>query len=251
MADTYDPSADSAKYLITKRRAQEAYDIGKANQDYNETLAKNTWGSTQGNLNYTWNRARDNAAWAGANKGFGKTGSSYGRAMESYNQGRTTAWDQALRSHQQQMDSIARARAELLRQRDTTIQDADLSEAERKMNLASQLRGASSGGVGGGGADASGQQTTADGTIIARPFAGDGGGGTLLDENGNPVYADDEETLKRLGKSAVLPSWDGAGWTYNTFTPQPAAASPTAQKAVSGATLGLSADDVMGMIGMI
>jgi hypothetical protein len=185
MADITDPSKiDDPGYLLNKRNTTQNYAFGKTANDYAQTMEQQRSARANDQLAYNYKRAADNKAWAGANQGFDTGGATQGRANEAYTHAKNTAYQGAFDTHTQNMYGLNQAYESMTRQKDQTLQGYDLSEAQRKSNLASSLRDvqtSAGGGAGGaGGAGAPGPVGTA---VEGATYTGE-----TKDAKGNPVY---------------------------------------------------------------
>lgn len=131
----------SAAYSLGKARLSQDTDIARAAASYAESLRKRQNAASRQQADWSWGRARDNAAWGAASRGFGAGGAHDKDAWATYGQGRKSAYDSMAMNEQNDAYSSQQAQENITRSYVRGNEDLELGEFDRKANLAASLRG--------------------------------------------------------------------------------------------------------------
>lgn len=137
MADTY-----SAQYLLGKRRIEDNYNLGKADNDYAQVMERMRAQRGLDQTAYNQRQARQNLAFRGSTSGTNQRFSGqYQRAFGQYQQGAAQAYGDQLYANQGNMRALQAQYQSIWNNRIHDLDQNEVSEAERRAALAAELRG--------------------------------------------------------------------------------------------------------------
>ena len=131
----------SAAYSLGKTRIAQDATLGRASQSYADTLRKQRGLNSRKTMDWNYGRSADNTAFEASSRGFGKKGMTHANAWQNYQQNAGSAYRDF--NLGQVADNYASSMnvGEINRAETRGLEDVELSEFERKANLAASLRG--------------------------------------------------------------------------------------------------------------
>ena len=134
--------AYSANYMLGKRRIEETYNAGKADNDYAQVMERQRASRQMNATAYSQKQQRVNLAFGGASGGGNQRYSGqYARAFGNYQQGAAQQYGDQFAQNQQNVRGLQSQYQSMWNNRIGDLDQNEISEAERQASLAAQLRG--------------------------------------------------------------------------------------------------------------
>lgn len=142
MADTtIDP--ESGTYFRTqRRRITDTYNLGQAQNLYQQSTAGNTLQRSLGDIAYNYNRMRQNMPWSYAARGVMNSGIWTKAVADAAESGYTRPVANAMGAYQDQMQGLQLALQQMGQVRTSGLSDIEEAERARIAAVAASLRGA-------------------------------------------------------------------------------------------------------------
>lgn len=135
---------DLNHFSTGRRRVNQTYDMARAQNDFQKSLANNAYSRNFGSLAKQYDRMRERMPYGYAKRGLLNSGV-WGRALGQFSQDRVRSFGDLLKAHQDATGGLDLAADQLFKTKENTLADIESAERARLDAVAAALRAATGG----------------------------------------------------------------------------------------------------------